>query len=236
MKKKELNQLASKYRRNPSDTLYKVIYNVVKPMSHAIRAKYNIDYIRLTDFESVERKALWRSLETYKPSKGSFSNHYMRRLSSDFTREAIKMQPGIRLTEDFAKKDFQLCSEAKALMIRFKDDKEGYVRQELKDIYNLTDIEYDNLLHYYTQVPLYMSDYKVSDYIDNDLKIDVPDILDHIDVEYRKPVVFYFGLFGNPCLEGHEIKKYYGVEEEELLAYLSGNEELKKLIGDYDEC
>ena len=198
-------------------------------MVNYVRNKYNKRYIAFVDVESVAGITLMSALRAYKSgSKKSFASYYMDWLSSDITRDAIKNQPGIRMPERLAKKDFQISPEARALMIA------GKAKEELMEIYGLEEELYDKLVHYYTEVPRYL-EVSSEDYaVDRDISIDITKVLDVVPTEYRKPIIMYFGLLGFSRHTAAQIKSYCKVEMKEVLKYLKDNETLKDILGGYD--
>ena len=234
MNKEQLNQLASKYGNmvTGKNKAFVVIHAAVKPMENHIKRKFNSNYIAYIDYDSIAADALLKSLYSYDISKGHFSNHYMRRLSSEVTREAIKNQPGIRLPEELAKKDFQISQDARSLMIS------GLAKQELMDLYELTESQYIRLVHFYTEVPRFL-DTRLEDLKDTneskDFSIDINNILNHVPVEYRKPIIMYFGLLGSTPHTAAQIKSYYKIDMKKVLKHLQENEKIKELLGGYDE-
>ena len=70
---------------------------------------------------------------------------------------------------------------------------------------------------------------------DKDICIDVTRILDQVPLNYRKPIIFYFGLFGKTRQTPAQIKNYYKVDIEEVLEYLRNAKEIKEILEDYNE-
>lgn len=231
MSKEKLNQLVSKYQEVTGDRskMFIDILNIVKPMSEYIRRRFNYNYIAYVDFDSVVNEALLKALNKYSNSCGHFANYYMTWLSSTLTREAIKSQPGIRLPEELAKKNFQISNDARELMIQ------GIGKEEIKDIYNLKESQYNRLVHFFKEVPRFLDESAEEVEIDKDICIDVSRVLDQVPLNYRKPIIFYFGLFGKTRQTPAQIKNYYKVDIEEVLDYLKDNEDIKNIMEDYNE-
>jgi len=190
MRKDQLNQLVSKYKEaGPNKEVYfSQIYKAVQPMITYVKRRFNRNFLALVDYESVASEALLKSISKYKDGNGHFANYFMTWLRSMVTREGINNPVGIKLPEYLAKKDFQISDEARQLMLSRR------AKEELMDIYNLTSSQYDNLLHYYTEVPKYLegdsSDYMYNDF---DIHIDIRSMLDLMPEDYRRATIMMFG-------------------------------------------
>ena len=233
MSKEKLNQLVSSYQELAGDKskMFAQIlgHKEVKSMSEYVRRRFNYNYIAYVDFDSIVNEALLKSLNKYSLGCGHFANYYMTWLSSTLTREAIKSQPGIRLPEELAKKNFQISNEARELMIQ------GTAKEEIKEIYGLNESKYNRLVHFFKEVPRFLEDLNEDVVEDKDICIDVTRILDQVPLNYRKPIIFYFGLFGKTRQTPAQIKNYYKVDIEEVLEYLRNAKEIKEILEDYNE-
>lgn len=228
MRKDQLNQLVSSYKSG-SEEHFPTIYKAVQPMINYVKKRFNKNFICTIDFESVAGETLIKAISCYKESKGNFSTHFINRLRAEVTREGIKNMSGLRLPEYLAKKDFQISEEAKNLMLS------GKAKQEIMEIYNLTESEYHNLLHYYTEVPKYLEyDASTFMYDDSNIHDDVNYLLDNLPESYRAAIIMYFGLQGSKAYSPKRILSVTGVNIEEVLEYLKTDREVKSIMGEYN--
>lgn len=230
MRKEQLNQLVSNYKRATLDKElhFSQIYKVVQPMVSYVKKRFNRNFLALVDYESVASEALLKSIDKYVEGSGHFANYFMTWLRSMVTREGIKNSAGLRLPDHLAKKDFQISEEAKQLMIS------GRAKEDLMDIYKLTPSQYESLLHYYTEVPKYLErDTSSYLYDDSDIAIDIRSMLDMMPEDYSRATVMMFGLQGSTVYSDKFIEDSTGLKREELLEYLYNNPSIKQIMGEY---
>lgn len=231
MRKDQLNQLVSKYKRarGNKDRYFSEIYKAVQPMITYVKKRFNKNFLVLVDYDSVASEALLKSISKYKEGSGHFANYFMTWLRSMVTRDGINNPVGIKLPEYLAKKDFQITDEAKTLMLS------GRAKEELMDIYGLTSSQYDNLLHFYTEVPRYLEgDFSSYLYSDTDIKLDIKTMLGTMPDDFKKATIMYFGLEGSKVHSEESITRDTGLNAEQILEYLKDNYDIQQIMREYN--
>lgn len=203
------------------------MYEIGKMASYT-RRRFKSSYMKMVDYRSIVYEALLKSIAKYKESNGHFANYFMTWLRSMVIREAINNPISIKLPEYLAKKAMQMSDDAKKLLIT------GKAKEDLMDIYKLTESQYNNLYHYYTEVPRHFSEAKESYVRDDDITIDIEKVYEALPKEYVRPIKMYFGLGSYRQHSPEEIQEETGMNIKDILTFLGNNEDIKEILEDYN--
>lgn len=231
---REANLLAHRYKRARKESTKEKYFNKLYKMLEPVIFTQSRKYSQLThdkiDYWSVANIALLAALNTYDITKGNFDSHYLTRVRSEVSREAIKFSGKFRLPDNVGKKHIQISSDDRDL-IASGEDKELIMLK-----YNLDNNMYDSLSNYYKEIPNHFL-HTETEYTEDLDRFELPEIIDsalsELKPTHKVAICRYFGILGYDKMSAGVIKHNYGIEVNEIIKELRNNQFIREMLEDY---